>query len=108
MLEHKQHGSQQLLNLLHSWLASIITETLSPVIEDIVTKTVTQLLEKSSQKKLLTVEEVCEQLSISKPKVHSLFKRKLLERVKIPGSRRTYVKSSQLDELIITMGSFQK
>ncbi len=71
-------------------------------------KALVEFHQKQNQKKLLTIDEVCEELHVSPPKVFAMLKSGQLDRKQIPGCRKTYISREQLSNLVITIKPYKR
>lgn len=97
---------------LPQWLTSSLTifftSLLTPIIDSAVQKASEELQAKQLQKAFLTIDEVTREFNVSKPTIHGWFSRGLIDRIKIPGSKKTYINRSQLTEALKIIRPYQR
>ena len=90
--------------LANKEIKNLVVEFLNPIIQDAVAKA----LQKQNEKSLISIEEICIEFKVSKPTVHSWFKRFNLAKYKVPGSSRTYIKRNDLINILTSIKPLQR
>ena len=102
------NSQKEIVTVIEDLLINFLTQKVIPLFQDAAKAGAEEALKKQNQKKLLTIEEVCQELHVSPPKVFGMLKSGQLDRKRIPGCRKTYISSEQLNSLIITIKPYKR